>query len=83
MAKEPSILKVLREASQGLQQVLGILAERGPLALQPALRRLAQDLSRHHDLALALEGSRRRLADPIWDDVAASLLLSQSRRAWP
>ncbi len=66
------------EASQGLQQVLGILAARGPLALQPALRRLAQDLGRHHDLALALEGSRRRLADPIWDDVAASLLLSQS-----
>ena len=66
------------EASQGLQQVLGILAARGPLALQPALRRLAQDLGRHHDLALALEGSRRRLADPIWDDVAASLLLSHS-----
>ena len=64
------------EASQGLQQVLGVLATRGPVALQPALRRLAQDLSRHHDLALALEGSRRRLADPGWDDCAAALLLS-------
>jgi len=65
-------------ASQGLQQVLGILAAGGPPALQPALRRLTQDLSRHHDLALAIEGSRRRLADPIWDDCAAALLLSHS-----
>jgi tight adherence protein B len=66
------------EASQGLQQVHCVLATRGPLALQPALRRLSQDLGRHHDLELALEGSRRRLADPIWDDVTASLLLSHS-----
>src|SRR5439155_26221844 len=65
-------------ASQGLQQVLSILATRGPLALQPALRKLAQDLARHHDLALALEGSRRRLADPVWDDCVASLLLGHS-----
>ncbi len=65
-------------ASQGLQHVLGILAAGGPPALQPALRRLSQDLSRHHDLALAIEGSRRRLADPTWDDCAAALLLSHS-----
>ncbi len=65
-------------ASQGLQHVLGMLAAGGPPALQPALRRLTQDLSRHHDLALAIEGSRRRLADPIWDDCAAALLLSHS-----
>jgi tight adherence protein B len=66
------------QASQGLQHVLRVLAAGGPPALQPALRRLAQDLGRHHDLALALEGSRRRLADPIWDDCVASLLLSDS-----
>jgi Flp pilus assembly protein TadB len=65
-------------ASQGLQQVLGVLAAGGPPALQPALRRLTQDLGRHHDLALAIEGSRRRLADPIWDDCAAALLLSHA-----
>lgn len=66
------------QSSQGLQHVLRVLAAGGPPALQPALRRLAQDLGRHHDLALALEGSRRRLADPIWDDCVASLLLSDA-----
>jgi Flp pilus assembly protein TadB len=65
-------------ASQGLQRVLNTLASGGPPALQPALRRLAQDLNRHQDLAFALEGSRRRLADPIWDDCVVSLLLSHS-----
>jgi len=66
------------QASQGLQRVLGVLAAGGPPALQPALRRLAQDLGRHHDLALALEGSRRRLADPVWDDCVAALLLGHA-----
>jgi Flp pilus assembly protein TadB len=66
------------QAAQGIQRVLSVLAAGGPPALQPALRRLAQDLDRHHDLALALEGSRRRLADPIWDDCVAALLLSHS-----
>jgi Flp pilus assembly protein TadB len=66
------------QAAQGIQRVLCVLAAGGPPALQPALRRLAQDLGRHHDLALALEGSRRRLADPIWDDCVAALLLSHS-----
>ena len=66
------------QAAQGLQRVLSVLAAGGPPALQPALRRLAVDLGRHHDLTLALEGSRRRLADPIWDDCVAALLLGHA-----
>ncbi len=66
------------QASQGLQHALSVLAVGGPSALQPALRRLAQDMSRHHDFGLALEGSRRRLADPVWDDCVAALLLGHS-----
>jgi tight adherence protein B len=66
------------QAAQGLQRVLSVLAAGGPPALQPALRRLALDLGRHQDLALALEGSRGRLADPIWDDCVALLLLNHS-----
>jgi Flp pilus assembly protein TadB len=66
------------QAAQGLQRVLSMLAAGSPPALQPALRRLAADLGRHQDLTLALEGSRRRLADPIWDDCVASLLLADA-----
>jgi Flp pilus assembly protein TadB len=66
------------QAAQGLQRVLGTLAAGSPPALQPALRRLAADLGRHQDLRIALEGSRRRLADPIWDDCVAALLLGDA-----
>lgn len=59
----------------GIEEGLRGLAQHGPDALRPALRRLMEDL-RYEDFEEAMKRSRDELAHPAWDMVAAALVMS-------
>lgn len=75
LAEAVDSLRAAVRAGISIEEGLASLARSGPVALRPALMELARDM-RLSGFEEAVQRTQDRLADPIFDTVAAALLMS-------
>jgi tight adherence protein B len=75
LAEAVDSLRAAVRAGISIEEGLASLARSGPVALRPALTELARDM-RLSGFEEAVQRTQDRLADPIFDTVAAALLMS-------
>lgn len=75
LADAVDALRASVRVGMSIEEALAALAHQGPAPLRPALRDLARDL-RLADFETAVARAQDRLADPVFDTVAAALLMA-------
>jgi tight adherence protein B len=75
LAEAVDALRSSVRVGMSIEEALAALAHQGPAPLRPALRELARDL-RLAGFEAAITRTREHLADPVFDTVAAALLMA-------